>query len=116
MSSRFIKRVSVSNASMTTLRMLSGMGVRFEMEQWLPLVKPDFNLYKSRGSNLNKVALFLDGPHHHKQRYEIRDDLIDEILPQFGWHVLRFPYKPSGPDGLSKRDQKRLRERIKEEL
>ena len=43
---------------------------------------------------VKRVAVFLDGPHHLKKRTELRDAVINGLLPNMGYKVLRFQYKP----------------------
>jgi len=112
MSSRFIKHRPVSNASWTARRIFDGMNLDFEMEIEYPLTSLDFYIKRQ----VQKTAFFLDGPPHLKPRRSERDSLVNQVLRFDGWNVVRFPYKPSGPDGLSKRDQQKLKEMIKNEL
>jgi very-short-patch-repair endonuclease len=42
-----------------------------------------------------KNAVYLDGVAvHRKAHVEVRDDVINELLLQKGWQVLRIPYEP----------------------
>jgi very-short-patch-repair endonuclease len=67
---------------------------------------PDFMWSKQ------KLALFLDGPHHLQDKVEARDTMIDELLEFRGWTVLRFPYKPP----LRKSARKAICELIEKKL
>ncbi len=50
--------------------------------------RPDF-LY----SNPNqRVAIFVDAPHHRQAQQRARDEAADEALLDLGWSPLRFPY------------------------
>lgn len=67
---------------------------------------PDFMWSKQ------KLAVFLDGPHHLQDKVEARDTTIDELLEFRGWTVLRFPYKPP----LRKSARKAICELIEKKL
>ena len=67
---------------------------------------PDFMWSKQ------KLAVFLDGPHHLQDKVEERDTVIDELLELRNWTVLRFPYKPP----LSKKKRKEICDAVEEKL
>lgn len=50
--------------------------------------RPDF-LYSDPNQ---RVAIFIDGPHHRQPEQQARDEAIDETLLDLGWSPLRFAF------------------------
>jgi len=107
-------RVSPSRAEITLRSAMEKEGL-FEgffadMEICLWKTIPDaFN--PTRG-----IAIYLDGPPHLKEHARTRDEKITEALEKRGIRVLRFPFKPSGRLGISKKRLAEILQEIREAL
>lgn len=108
MTSRFIKHNPVSNAERALTAELGKrgytLGRQFRTQEQFLLTSADFYFPEQR------VAVFLDGPHHLKPKFEKRDELHSQVLGSRGISVLRFSYKPP----LSKSQLREIADAIQE--
>jgi very-short-patch-repair endonuclease len=84
--SSFIKHNAVANAEWSLYDELIRKGFNFETQRQFVLTSADFYFPDKR------IAIFLDGNHHLKQKQEKFDGLVDEVLGSWGISVMRFPY------------------------
>lgn len=91
-------RVKVSNAEMALQLELQNHGLNRGLE-----TQKGFAFCEAAGMkgttvdfywDRAKLAVFLDGPHHLKERQSAKDAKVDRALAALGIATMRFPYTP----------------------